>query len=169
MEKVRKPRIKIYSTTGIIPKYETDGAAGMDIRTNFHNIGDVQFFEGNGRLMEDGNLLVSPGARFMLPTGLFLEMPKNIECQVRSRSGLSLKQGLQVVQAPGTIDSDYRGECKVCLVNLSSQWQIIEKNGRVAQWVFAKVSHPVIDVFESVKQFSETSRGAGGFGHSGNK
>lgn len=144
-------------------EFATDGSAGMDIRTTFKTIDDFEFFEGGG-FPAEGGVFVSPNSRFTLPTNLFVELPEGLEMQIRSRSGLSLKQGLQVVQAPGTIDSDYRGEVKICLVNLSAEEQFIPYNSRVAQAVFAKYEKVL---FEEVSKLSNTKRGAGGFGHTG--
>jgi dUTP pyrophosphatase len=104
--------------------------------------------------------------RFMIPTGLFIELPLGYEAQVRPRSGLAAKRGLTCLNSPGTIDADYRGELKVILVNLSNEEQTIEVGERVAQMVIAK--HERV-VFEVVEVLSETVRGAGGFGSTGTK
>jgi dUTP pyrophosphatase len=131
------------------PTYETDGAAGMDIRAN---------------LIE--SITINPLERKLVSTGLYVEMPLGMECQVRPRSGLALKKGLTVLNSPGTIDSDYRGEIGVILINLSSEVVEITPNERIAQLVFASV---VQVGFEIKTELSASERGAGGFGSTGLK
>lgn len=131
------------------PVYETDGAAGMDIRADLSE-----------------PLTLTPLQRALLPTGLFIEIPVDYEVQVRPRSGLAVKKGLTVLNAPGTIDSDYRGEVKVILINLSSEHQTIEPGERIAQLVVAR--HEKAEWLEA-ELLSETDRGAGGFGHTGHR
>lgn len=132
-----------------LPGYETLWAAGADIRACL----------GPGEEMS-----IKPGERVLIPTGLSVEIPQGYEIQVRPRSGLSLKTGLMVVNSPGTIDSDYRGELKVILGNLGSKDEIIKHGDRVAQLLLA----PVIQAkFEVVDELSKTNRGAGGFGSTG--
>jgi dUTP pyrophosphatase len=134
-------------TSNELPAYETADSAGLDLRAN---------------LAEPVTL--SPGARVLIPTGLRLEIPSGYEGQVRPRSGLALKQGLTVLNSPGTIDADYRGDVGVILVNLSEQDQRIEHGDRVAQLVFA----PVIQAqLVGVETLGESDRGAGGFGSTG--
>jgi len=134
-------------TSNEVPAYETADSAGLDLRAN---------------LAEPVTL--SPGARVLIPTGLRLEIPSGYEGQVRPRSGLALKQGLTVLNSPGTIDADYRGDVGVILVNLSEQDQRIEHGDRVAQLVFA----PVIQAqLVGVETLGESDRGAGGFGSTG--
>jgi dUTP pyrophosphatase len=134
-------------TSNELPAYETADSAGLDLRAN---------------LAEPVTL--SPGARVLIPTGLRLEIPSGYEGQVRPRSGLALKQGLTVLNSPGTIDPDYRGDVGVILVNLSEQDQRIEHGDRVAQLVFA----PVIQAkWVEVETLGESDRGAGGFGSTG--
>jgi dUTP pyrophosphatase len=134
-------------TSNELPAYETADSAGLDLRAN---------------LAEPVTL--SPGARVLIPTGLRLEIPSGYEGQVRPRSGLALKQGLTVLNSPGTIDADYRGDVGVILVNLSEQDQRIEHGDRVAQLVFA----PVIQAqWVEVETLGESDRGAGGFGSTG--
>jgi dUTP pyrophosphatase len=132
-----------------LPAYETAGAAGMDIRAH---------------LNEAVTLL--PMQRTLIPTGIYLEIPEGYEVQVRPRSGLAAKKGLTVLNAPGTIDSDYRGEVKVILINLSGEHQTIEPGERVAQLILAK--HERAEWIQT-EALSETERGAGGFGHTGYK
>ena len=132
-----------------LPRYESAQAAGMDIRC---------------QLAEPVTL--QPLERKLLPTGLYIELPTGYEAQIRPRSGLTLKRGLTVLNTPGTIDADYRGEIGVILINLSNEPQTIEPGERICQMVIAKHEQPEL---EQVQVLSETQRGAGGFGHSGVK
>ena len=132
-----------------LPKYESEQAAGMDIRCNIAE-----------------SITLQPLERKLIPTGLFIELPAGYEAQIRPRSGLALKRGLTVLNTPGTIDADYRGEVGVILINLSSEAQTIEPGERICQMVIAK--HDTAEVVE-VEELSDTERGAGGFGHSGRK
>lgn len=132
-----------------LPAYETEASAGVDVRANL-----------------DEPFSLQPLERTLIKTGLFLEIPKGYEAQVRPRSGLALKHGLTVLNAPGTIDADYRGEVGVILVNLSKQPYVIEDGERIAQIVFARFEQAE---FDEVKELSETDRGAGGFGSTGVK
>lgn len=130
-----------------MPNYETAGAAGMDVRANLSS-----------------TVYVSPGERMLVPTGLYLEIPAGLECQVRPRSGLALKKGITVLNTPGTIDSDYRGEVGVILINLSAEIFTIEPNDRIAQLVFC----PVIQVtFIETDALESSDRGTSGFGSTG--
>jgi dUTP pyrophosphatase len=135
-----------------LPNYETSGAAGADIRASFP-------LENR----EEG-LIIKPGERLLVPTGLCMAVPFGFELQVRPRSGLSLKTGLMVVNAPGTIDSDYRGEVKIILGNLGTRPEHIKHGDRVAQIVLAPVT---LGRFEFSDDLGETARGAGGFGSTG--
>lgn len=135
-----------------LPFYETAGAAGADIRANF------------GTDLREAGLTLSPYGRALIPTGLRLEIPQGFEVQVRPRSGLALKHGLTVANAPGTIDSDYRGELGVILINLGDQEFHISHGDRIAQMILAPV---VQAVFTMVDEMSETDRGTGGFGSTG--
>lgn len=130
-----------------LPKYESAQAAGMDLRTSIEEPVTLQ-----------------PLERKLFPTGLFLELPAGYEAQVRPRSGLAMKHGITVLNTPGTIDADYRGEVGVILVNLSGEAFTIEPGERIAQMVIARHEQP--EVVE-VTELSQTERGAGGFGHSG--
>jgi dUTP pyrophosphatase len=130
-----------------LPKYESAQAAGMDLRTSI-----------------DEPVTLQPLERKLFPTGLFLELPAGYEAQVRPRSGLAMKHGITVLNTPGTIDADYRGEVGVILVNLSAEAFTIEPGERIAQMVIARHEQP--EVVE-VTELSQTERGAGGFGHSG--
>ena len=129
------------------PRYETEGAAGMDLRA---------------RLGTPVKLM--PGERALIPTGLRIELPAGYEAQVRARSGLAAKYGIGLVNGIGTIDSDYRGEIKICLINWGSEPFVVNDGDRVAQLVVAKYVRATIDVVETLE---ETERGEGGFGHTG--
>lgn len=130
-----------------LPKYETQASAGMDIRANL-----------------EGPVVLQPLQRVLVPTGLFIEVPVGYEAQIRPRSGLALKNGVSVLNSPGTIDADYRGEVRVILVNLSQESFEIKDGDRIAQMVIA--AHVQAQP-EEVEVLSETQRGAGGFGHTG--
>jgi dUTP pyrophosphatase len=130
-----------------LPSYATEGAAGMDLRANLSGPVELQPFE-----------------RQMIPTGLFIELPPGYEAQIRPRSGLAAKQGITCLNSPGTVDSDYRGELKVILINLSSQVQVLHSGDRIAQLVVG----PVVRVdWEEVEEIGVTVRNTGGFGHTG--
>ncbi len=130
-----------------LPQYESAMAAGMDIRCNI-----------------TAPVTLQPLERRLLPTGLFIELPQGYEAQIRPRSGLALKRGLTVLNTPGTIDADYRGEIGVLLINLSNEAQTIEPGERICQMVIARHEQPQL---VEVTELSTTDRGAGGFGHSG--
>ena len=130
-----------------LPNYQTDGSSGMDLRANL-----------------DEKMVLKPLDRVLVPTGLYFEFEKGYEAQVRARSGLALKKGLGLPNGIGTIDSDYRGELKVILINLSKEDVVIEDGDRIAQVVFMKIELP--EVVE-VQEISETKRSDGGFGHTG--
>tara|TARA_B100001250_G_scaffold406425_1_gene425469 strand:+ start:713 stop:1147 length:435 start_codon:yes stop_codon:yes gene_type:complete len=132
-----------------LPSYKTSGSSGMDIRAD---IGQ--------------SVLLAPGARAAIPTGLFLEIPEGTEAQVRPRSGLAIKSGITVLNSPGTIDADYRGEVAVILVNLSQDDFIIQDGDRVAQLVVNRVEKVT---WKIVKALTKTIRGKGGFGSTGKK
>ena len=133
-----------------LPQYATDFSAGMDIRA----------------YLPEGNVVLKPLERALIKTGLFIELAEGYEAQIRPRSGLALKKGITVLNSPGTIDADYRGEIGVVLVNLSNQDFVVEDGERVAQMVIAK--HERVD-WEVVEVLSDTVRGDGGFGHTGIK
>lgn len=131
-----------------LPAYETANSAGMDLRA----------------YLPEGAIVMKPLQRVLIPTGLFMEIPEGYEGQVRPRSGLAIKNGITVLNTPGTIDADYRGEVKIILINLSDTDFTINSGDRIAQIIFAKCEQ--MDVV-SVETLSETERGAGGFGHTG--
>ena len=130
-----------------MPEYQTAGSAGMDIRVWLQEAVTLQ-----------------PGERRLMPTGLYIALPQGFEAQIRPRSGLAIKRGLTLVNTPGTIDSDYRGEVMVPLINLSAEPQVINDGERIAQMVIARYEQIG---WEQVEELDETVRGAGGFGHSG--
>ncbi len=142
--------IKIINTSNHeLPNYETMASAGMDLRANL-----------------SGSITLQPLGREIIPTGLFIELPMGIEAQVRPRSGLAAKKGITVLNAPGTIDADYRGEVGVILVNLSNEPFTVENGERIAQMVIAKHERAEWSLVDSL---SETARGEGGFGSTGVK
>ncbi len=130
-----------------LPAYETSGSAGMDIRANLKQM-----------------VVIEPLGRVLIKTGLFLELPNGFEAQIRTRSGMALKKGLSVLNSPGTIDADYRGEIGVILVNISNEEKEIKNGDRIAQMVIAKIEQPKLI---EVTELNETKRGAGGFGSTG--
>lgn len=143
-------QIKIVNKSqNALPKYESAQAAGMDIRTSITE-----------------PVVLHPLERKLLPTGLYMELPVGYEAQIRPRSGMALKRGITVLNTPGTIDADYRGEIGVILINLSQEDQTIEPGERICQMVIARHEQPEI---QEVTILGETERGAGGFGHSGTK
>ena len=141
--------IKRLSKNISLPKYETDGSSGMDLAAN----------------IED-KIEIAPGKSVIIPTGLSVSIPKNFEIQIRPRSGLAAKNQISVLNTPGTIDADYRGELKVILINLSDTAFIIEKGLRIAQMVLCPVIKATLKEVESLE---ETKRGTGGFGSTGTK
>ncbi|MFC3560960.1 dUTP diphosphatase [Pedobacter jamesrossensis] len=130
-----------------LPQYETAHAAGMDLRASISE-----------------EIVLKPFQRLLIPTGLFIELPIGFEAQIRPRSGLAYKHGISIVNAPGTIDADYRGELKVLLINLSDTDFKIVNGDRIAQMVVAK--HETV-IWQAVEELGETQRGEGGYGHTG--
>lgn len=144
-------QVKIFNASNYpLPEYQTPGSAGMDLRAN----------------LED-NLILMPKKVYQIPTGIFLELPVGIEAQIRARSGLALKHGLSLVNGIGTVDSDYRGEIKIIMINLTDKPYQLLPGERVAQMVFSEYSVALFEEVESVDALSESIRGDGGFGHSG--
>jgi dUTP pyrophosphatase len=140
-------KVKIKSDSGILPFYETEGSAGMDLKAYI-----------------DEPVTIKPGQRMLVPTGLYIELPAGYEAQIRARSGLAIKKGIGLVNGIGTIDSDYRGEIKVILINWGDEDFVIENGDRIAQMVIARYER--IE-WEKAEELSETERGSGGFGHTG--
>ena len=132
-----------------LPKYETENSAGMDVRANIEE-----------------NVTILTGERKLIKTGLKLEIPSGYECQVRPRSGLAYKKGVTVLNSPGTIDADYRGDVGVILINNGNEPFVVEPGDRIAQIVFAKYERAE---FEASEELEETERGEGGFGSTGQK
>ena len=145
MTENKKVKVKIVTKTGDVPKYETAGSAGMDLKANLKT-----------------SVTLNPMERQLIPTGLFIELPIGYEAQVRARSGLSIKYGITLINAIGTVDSDYRGELKVPLVNLGNEPFVIKHGERIAQLVVTK--HDIVQ-WEIVERLEDTDRGSGGFGH----
>ncbi|WP_206457812.1 dUTP diphosphatase [Anaerovorax sp. IOR16] len=140
-------KVKIKSISGLLPQYETEGSAGMDLRAHL-----------------DKAMILKPGERTLVPTGVFIELPFGFEGQVRARSGLAIKHGIGMVNGVGTIDSDYRGEIKVLLINMGKEEFPINDGDRIAQLVVARYER--IE-WEKTEALDETKRGDGGFGHTG--
>jgi len=141
--------IKRLSKEVSLPKYETNGSSGMDLSANI-----------------DKNINLDPGKSVIVPTGLMVAIPEGYEIQIRPRSGLAAKKNISVLNTPGTIDADYRGEIKVILINLSNNKFIVEKGLRIAQMVVC----PVVKAhLEEVNELNDTFRGKGGFGSTGTK
>ena len=141
--------IRIVSKGGALPAYATEGSSGADLRA---------YIEEPITLM--------PGERRLVPTGLFVEIPQGVEAQIRARSGLAIKHGIGLVNGVGTVDSDYRGEWNIPLINWGQEPYTIHSGDRIAQGIFSRYEKAD---FVSVSQISETERGAGGFGHTGIK
>jgi len=147
---MQKIAVNIINKSGnALPTYATEGSSGMDIRANLER-----------------QITLQPLERYLTPTGLFIELPDGYEAQIRPRSGLAIQQGITCLNSPGTVDSDYRGELKVILINLSSEAQIINNGDRIAQMVIAKTTKAELFL---VQQLKDTVRGNGGFGHTGVK
>lgn len=140
-------KIKIKSMSGVLPEYETEGSAGMDIRA-----------------YTEADIVIQPGGRALVPTGLYMEIPNGYEAQIRARSGLAIRNGITMINGIGTIDSDYRGEIKVPLINLGDDPFVIKDGDRIAQMI---VSRYETVSWEKVSEVGETMRGSGGFGHTG--
>lgn len=141
-------KINIINKSGLaLPQYETAHAAGMDMRAFITE-----------------ELIIKPMQRMLVPTGLHIELPVGYEAQIRPRSGLAYKHGIGIVNSPGTIDADYRGEIKVLLINLSDTDFVVNNGDRIAQMVIAK--HETVS-WESVEELNDTARGHGGYGHTG--
>ncbi|WP_207426512.1 dUTP diphosphatase [Pedobacter sp. SYSU D00535] len=138
----------INKSTNSLPAYETLQSAGMDLRA----------------FLPDGEVVLKPLQRLLIPTGLFIELPAGFEAQIRPRSGLAFKHGITVLNSPGTIDADYRGEIKILLVNLSDTDFVVASGDRIAQMIIARYEQVS---WQEVETLSETLRGTGGYGHTG--
>ncbi len=139
--------IKVKSESGMTPKYETEGSAGMDIKAYIEE-----------------PVTIPPGKRALIPTGLYFEIPEGYEVQIRARSGLAVKYGIGLTNGIGTIDSDYRGEIKVSLINWGEEDFTVNNGDRIAQMVICRYEKAVLKLSE---ELSDTERGMGGFGHTG--
>lgn len=143
-------KIKIINKSNhLLPDYATEGASGMDIRANLET-----------------SVLIKPFERVLIPTGIFIQLPEGFEAQIRPRSGLAFKYGMTVLNSPGTIDSDYIGEIKILLINLSQENFLIENGERIAQMIISQYTK--IN-WEQVEILTQTKRGEGGFGSTGNQ
>jgi dUTP diphosphatase len=143
-------KVKIVNSSGNpLPDYSTSSSAGMDLRANLEQ-----------------EVILKPLERKLIPTGLFMELPEGFEAQIRPRSGLALKKGISVLNTPGTIDADYRGEIGIILVNLSDEKFVVEHGERICQMVINKVE---TIQWNQVESLDESERGEGGFGHTGTK
>ena len=142
--------VKFVSKSGRLPAYETAGSAGADLRA----------------YLPDGDVILEPGERKLIPTGLFSQLPAGMEAQIRARSGLSIRHGICLINGVGTVDSDYRGEWNVALVNLGQEPFTISDGDRIAQVVFSRYEQPD---FLQTEIIDETERGDGGFGQTGVK
>ena len=143
-------KVKIVNNSGNpLPDYSTSSSAGMDLRANLEQA-----------------VMLKPLDRKLIPTGLFMELPEGFEAQIRPRSGLALKKGISVLNTPGTIDADYRGEIGIILVNLSDEAFVVEHGERICQMVINKVE---TIQWNQVESLDESERGEGGFGHTGTK
>ena len=144
---MEKPVVRCAGEPQTVPQYQSDGASGADLRA-----------------WVDRDIIIAPGARALVPTGLRLQIPVGLEGQVRPRSGLAARHGITVLNAPGTIDSDYRGEVQVILVNLGNEEFRVRSGDRIAQLVFCPVARVA---FQREAVMDETARGSGGFGSTG--
>lgn len=143
-------KIKIVNSSHhSLPEYATPYSAGMDLRANI-----------------EAPIVLKPLERRLVPTGISIELPEGYEAQIRPRSGLAIKHGISLVNTPGTIDADYRGEIRVILVNLSNEDFLINDGERICQMVIARHEHVL---WEAVDKLNESERGSGGFGHTGSK
>lgn len=150
--------IKVVNTSSNpLPKYATEGSVAMDLQANI-------MVETTTGVLEESMIIIEPHDRTLIKTGLFIELPLGYEAQIRPRSGLAFKQGITVLNSPGTIDSDYRGEIGVILYNSSNTRVTISHGDRIAQMIIGKVEFAE---WEQVKELSATARGEGGFGHTG--
>lgn len=147
MEKITLRIKRIKNSDLPLPTYETDGSAGMDIRASL-----------------DEDVTLEPGDIKLIPTGISVSIPMGYEGQIRPRSGLALKHGIGLVNSPGTIDSDYRGEVRIIMINYGKKSFTIKHGDRIAQMIIARICHAAI---EEVLELDSTGRGQGGFGHSG--
>lgn len=143
-------KVKIKSISGETPKYKTSGSAGMDLTAYLEEV-----------------MVLTPGERDLIPTGIFIELPNGYEAQIRARSGLAVKHGISLTNGVGTIDSDYRGEIKISLINHGHRDFVIKNGDRIAQMVIAKYETVEWEKVDELDDLEQTARGSGGFGHTG--
>ena len=157
----------IKSTRNELPVYETVGSAGCDLRAELSLIQNKFLFNSETRTIEgQATVIIYPGGRALIPTGLQIALPQGYEARIQPRSGLALKNGISVLNTPGCIDSDYRGDIGVILVNHGTSPFEVKQGDRIAQMIISKVEQAE---FVQVDTLNDTERGAGGFGHTGNK
>lgn len=155
----------IKSTNNELPVYETVESAGCDLRAELSLIKSKFIFNGEVRSWENGlSVIIYPGGRALIPTGLQIALPQGYEARIQPRSGLALKQGITVLNTPGCIDSDYRGDIGVILINHGTEPFVINQGDRIAQMIVSKVEQVTFDI---VTELNETNRGSGGFGSTG--
>jgi dUTP pyrophosphatase len=148
MEKIKLKITRLRNNQDLpLPSYATDGSAGMDIYADVEN-----------------DIVIKPGEIALIPTGIAIELPPGYEAQIRPRSGLAINHGITLLNTPGTIDSDYRGEIKIILINLGKKEFVVKRGDRIAQMIISKYAKVE---WEEVKELNTTQRGAGGFGHTG--
>ena len=157
----------IKNTLNDLPKYETIESAGCDLRADLYNIDNKYLYKSEciynlGSIVPE--LHIKPGGRALIPTGLKMALPVGYEAQIRPRSGLALKSGITVLNTPGTIDSDYRGDIGVILINNGFEEFVVKQGDRIAQMIISKIEQVEFDI---VKELNETRRGNGGFGSTG--
>lgn len=163
---IMKEIVKIYNESmNELPDYANDGDAGMDVRANLHGVQNKFLFNAE---FDGKRIIIHPLGRALIPTGIYTSFDKNLECQVRSRSGLALKSGVHVLNSPGTIDSGYRNEYGVILFNTSDSDFIVEQGDRIAQLVFNRIERISFEVVDNKEDLDSSDRG-GGFGSTGVK
>ena len=153
-----------------LPLYQTPGSSGVDIKCDLSRLDITKLYDSYVSLkanLEAREITIKPGGRCLLPTGLFISLPEGYEAQIRPRSGLALKSGLTVLNAPGTIDADYRGNIGVIIINLNRIDVTITPGERIAQMVISKFEKANFIKVDSIEELNATDRGEGGFGHTG--
>lgn len=172
---MNKVKVKVFNKGNqTLPQYESLLSAGFDFKASFVGKESSDDFMGSGGYEYDNEkkelTLFAKGGRVLVPTGLFVALPDNYELQVRPRSGLALKKGIMVVNSPGTVDADYRGEIGIILINTDPNHDFIIKEGeRIGQGVIKVAEQLKWDIVDTLEDLGDTERGQGGFGHTGNK
>lgn len=154
----------VNKSTNDLPQYAHSSDAGFDFRANIRGIENDKFLFNSTLNIEDNTLIINPGGRALVPTGLHMAIPEGYELQVRPRSGLALKFGISVLNTPGTIDSGYIGDIGIIVINHGDKPFMVYQGDKIAQGVFSKIETVT---FEKINTLEETSRGEGGFGHTG--